>query len=332
MRWALSLVRARRHDAAPRLVIVRHHRIYDDTARPLYRLGVARSVFEAQLDTLVGAGLTPVTVAEGLAGLSAGRPGTRVALSFDDGYADNVTLALPALVARGARASFYLTAGWIESRATPWWDVLAGMLARTRQPRLVWAAPDGTLDLPLDRPDCRTRALQALLPRLRLNPEHQAERLASLAHALGEPAEAACELATWQQCAALGAAGMETGAHTLHHPFLSLLSPEQQRAEIEGSIERIDQRLGVRPRGLAYPAGDHDATTVAVARAAGLAYAVTTRTGDNATGAEPFTLHRRGLSEGACLGPGGRFSRRLALAELEGAFDRLRGNTAEAAA
>jgi hypothetical protein len=56
-----------------------------------------------------------------------------------------------------------------------------------------------------------------------------------------------------------------------------------------------------------------------------LSYAVTTQTGDNRPGAPRYQLRRRGFNEGACLGPGGRFSSRLAMAELDGAFDRLRG-------
>ena len=98
-------------------------RVYGAGERPLYRLGVSEEVFAAQLDLLVQVGLAPVTVAEGLAFLESGAAGRRVAMSFDDGYADNVTRALPLLAARGARASFYLTAGWIERREPAWWDV-----------------------------------------------------------------------------------------------------------------------------------------------------------------------------------------------------------------
>jgi hypothetical protein len=55
---------------------------------------------------------------------------------------------------------------------------------------------------------------------------------------------------------------------------------------------------------------------------------VTTRSGENRADAPAFELLRRGLSEGACLGPGGRFSARLMLAELDGRFERLRGRRA----
>jgi len=86
----------------------------------------------------------------------------------------------------------------------------------------------------------------------------------------------------------------------------------------------IERRLGVRSQGLAYPGGDYDARTLEVVGRLGLAYAVTTRAGVNFADTPRHELRRRGLTEGACVGPSGRLSRRLTLAELGGAFDRLR--------
>src|SRR5206468_8501983 len=100
--------------------------------------------------------------------------------------------------------------------------------------------------------------------------------------------------------------------HTMTHPHLSLLSEAEQRREIGESVELIARKLGVRPEGFAYPGGDFDVRTVEAAKASGVAYAVTTRAGDNRTGAPRFELRRRGFSDGACLGPGGKFSPRLA--------------------
>jgi peptidoglycan/xylan/chitin deacetylase (PgdA/CDA1 family) len=92
----------------------------------------------------------------------------------------------------------------------------------------------------------------------------------------------------------------------------------------------IERRLGLRPRGLAYPGGDHDDASVAAAAAAG-AWAVTTLAGENDRATPAHRLRRRGLSEGACLGPTGRFSARLMRAELDGVFEPLRARRARAA-
>lgn len=327
VRWLLSLGHRRKPASEPRLVIVRHHRIYRDDERPLYRLGVRESVFRAQLDWLQRSDLAPVTVAEGLARLDQGGPGRWVAMSFDDGYADNVHLALPALAQHGARATFYLTAGLMEERRAPWWDVLAHLLDRTPRPRLTWSAGGQSIDVPLEGWEAKASALAALVPLMRVPHAEQARRLADLAVRLEVHEPAPCALATWNEAERFAESGMEVGAHTLTHPFLSLLDPADQEREIAGSVRMIAERLGVRPAGLAYPGGDHDPRTIVASRAARLSYAVTTKAGDVEADSPRFELRRRGLSEGACLGPGGRFSARLALAELDGAFDALRGRT-----
>jgi peptidoglycan/xylan/chitin deacetylase (PgdA/CDA1 family) len=331
VRWLLALTHRPwvPRDRA-RLTIVRHHRVYADHERPLYRLGVSESVLEGQLALLARHGLAPLTVAEGLARLAAEPRGRWVAMTFDDGYADNVTRALPALERHGARATFYLTAGLIERREAPWWDRLAHTLesALPVPARVAW---DGAA-IPLEPgdPAGRVRGLHALLPGLRVAPAEQERRLGALADTLGVMSAPPCELATWSEAARLAEAGMEIGAHTLNHPFLARLNEAEQRREIEGSRDLIAARLGVTPLGLAYPGGDHDAASIRIVTGAGFAHAVTTRPGDAAPGSPMFQLPRRGLSDGACLGPGGRFSSRLARAELDGAFDALRGTEAAA--
>ena len=328
LRWLASLLPRPDGDGAASLVIIRHHRVYGRDERPLYRLGVGEDVLRAQLAVLAQRGLAPVTVSQGLARLASGEPGRTVALSFDDGYADNVRRALPLLAATGARATFFLTAGLIEKRRAPWWDELAHLFAGSRAARL---EHEGRI-LELADAAGRGRALRALLPAFRVSPTAQKALLEGLAARLGVPDSAPCELATWEECDALRAAGMEVGAHTLTHPFLSSLPAAEQADEIGGSFELIARRLGERPRGLAYPGGDHDAASVVAARAAGAAWAVTTRAGENRADAPAFELLRRGLSEGACLGPGGRFSARLTLAELDGRFERLRARRSPARA
>jgi peptidoglycan/xylan/chitin deacetylase (PgdA/CDA1 family) len=329
LRWLMSLARrsgrhGRNGGAAARLTIIRHHRVYADDERPLYRLGVSERVFAEQLGMLVSLGLTPVSAAEGWRRLAERRPGNRVAMTFDDGYADNAGRALRHLLSASAGATFYLTAGLMDERHAPWWDVLAHALEKTRAPRLDWSVGDRRFDLPLESRADRVRALHRLLPALGVAPVERARRLAEIRDRLAVLEAVPCELMDWEAAGALARAGMEVGAHSLDHPLLSLLPADSQRREIAGSIELIERRLGIRPVGFAYPGGDYDAVTLEAAAACGLEYAVTTRPGLNLPGASCHELRRRGLSEGACLGPSGRFSRRLAMAELEGAFDRLR--------
>jgi peptidoglycan/xylan/chitin deacetylase (PgdA/CDA1 family) len=63
-------------------------------------------------------------------------------------------------------------------------------------------------------------------------------------------------------------AGHLIGAHTVSHPLLSRLPEARQREEIVGSLDRIEQELGERPRWLAYPVGTRDAVNEATRRVA----------------------------------------------------------------
>jgi len=332
IRWLLSLGArpAGARSGAPRLTIVRHHRVYADGERPLYALGVSESVLAGQLEACAGAGLTPVTVGEGLEGLARGDERHALAFSFDDGYADNVARALPLLVRHGARATFFLAAGLMEERRAPWWDELAFALENAGVRSASVSLGGTALELRLADRAGRASALRALLPLMRVPPAEQRVRLDALRAATRATAQAPCELAEWPFAARLAAAGMELGAHTLTHPFLSLLDAADQRREIAESAALVHQRTGAEVSGLAYPNGDHDAATMEAARASGLRYAVVTASGDCVPGTPRFRLPRRPLTEGACRGPFG-FSARMTLAEVGGAFDRLRGRPAESA-
>src|SRR5712692_8473874 len=76
---------------------------------------VSEAAFAAQLDALRNAGFHPVTFHEWLEHEDRGAPlpDKPILLTFDDGYQDALTAALPALRARGMRATFFLVSAWI---------------------------------------------------------------------------------------------------------------------------------------------------------------------------------------------------------------------------
>lgn len=101
------------------VVVFMYHALYrsrteyqaiDPAERPY---AVSLAAFEEQLDRLRGAGI-PVLPPQALEGERQGRAG--VVLTFDDGHASNRELAFPALAARGLRALFFVTSGFIGRR------------------------------------------------------------------------------------------------------------------------------------------------------------------------------------------------------------------------
>jgi len=60
----------------------------------------------------------------------------------------------------------------------------------------------------------------------------------------------------------------EIGAHTLTHPDLRALSPEEKRVEIEGGKKWLEELLGSEVKMFCYPKGLYDDSTVSVVKEA----------------------------------------------------------------
>ncbi len=88
---------------------------------------------------------------------------------------------------------------------------------------------------------------------------------------------------TWDEIAALSADPLVTiGAHTVNHVMLRKVPEADVRAEMAGSADAIEAKLGVRPAHFSYPVGDPTSAgprEFAIARELGFKTAVTTRPG-----------------------------------------------------
>lgn len=73
---------------------------------------------------------------------------------------------------------------------------------------------------------------------------------------LSEAVPAETKLMSWSATESLLASGHTIGSHTALHRRLSELAPEELDAEIVGSADLLEQRLGVPIRWFAYPFGD----------------------------------------------------------------------------
>ena len=79
--------------------------------------------------------------------------------------------------------------------------------------------------------------------------------------------------------AMLASGRWELGAHSLTHPVLPNLAPEERVREVAESKTALEESFGVEVRSFAYPFGIHDDADCAAVAAAGYRYAVTTQPG-----------------------------------------------------
>lgn len=100
-------------------------------------------------------------------------------------------------------------------------------------------------------------------------------------------------LMSGEQVKALAASGhVEIGGHTLTHPRLSKLTPEQQAHEIQENKRQLEALLGHPLLSFAYPYGDMNESAKEQAIAAGYRFAVATNSGPKAMHQDPFQIRR----------------------------------------
>ena len=95
-----------------------YHRVND--SHPADRLSVSTRAFAVQMQALADSGRPVVRLADALPALrgEAELPAGAVALTFDDGYADNHAFALPVLERLGFPAVFFIVTGAVGTTST----------------------------------------------------------------------------------------------------------------------------------------------------------------------------------------------------------------------
>lgn len=213
----------------------------------------------------------------------------RICITFDDGMADNVRLALPILQRYGHHATFFLTTGGIGTTEPLFNDMI-------RLLRPIWRS-DGGLD------DCDPFIRRLLTePRLykRCSTLKGGNEIRSLwrrhAHRVDPAARAALRLMTWEEARRLVDAGMHLGAHTVHHVILSTETRLRRFREIADSITCIQSFTGSKAVPFAYPngePGDYDRLDMRVLRRMNVPFALVQGTGYNTTNTPVFEMARQ---------------------------------------
>jgi len=282
----------------PRVPILTFHRVNDDNDPFMPSLPTA--VFAARM-AYIARHYQVLPVAELALRLQQGRaPRHALALTFDDGYRDNLSHVAPILKRLGLPATIFLVTGHIGTPKELWFDRVA-MAFKIATARRV-AVGQGRM-FPLGTVRERLLALDAALAQLKLIPDEDrllaVERLVTALRPSGSERPKRLML-SWDEVAALRGLGFSVGAHTITHPILSRLTPARAWEEIQGSKVAIEKALGEPVNAFAYPngkAGDYNDTVKELVRAAGFSCAVTTRRGLNDTDTPVLELRRGGPGE-----------------------------------
>ncbi|MHA6616964.1 polysaccharide deacetylase family protein [Pseudonocardia sp. DLS-67] len=230
-----------------------------------------------------------------LADLTAGRPLPRraVALTFDDGYRDNLTIAGPILRDLGLPATCFLVPGLLSRTARPWWEELAHAVAHAGVTEITWDQRVLPLRTTVQRRAALPPLVQGLKDRDRTAREAATEKIVELL-APSRRFHVDEHFMDWDDALRLRA-HMTIGSHSSHHAILSREDDATQAADLRSARAQLQERLEVETPVLAYPNGgtaDYCTGTLKAAQRAGHSHAVTTRPGMNKATTPPFEVRR----------------------------------------
>lgn len=277
-------------------VIPRHeHRV-----RNYIRKHIDEERFIAVLQGFLRAGGVPISMEEALAAREAGRPPPprAFAVTFDDGFANNLEVAAPILERLNIPAIFYVATDFVDRNRMSWVDRVEMALEE---------APPGRLRLPWGErgfagAEDKIAALTEMRAIVKRERRFDGDALATdVQRQLGwEPTFSGDgpldRKLTWAQIRELADNPLfMVAGHSHTHPILSHLDDDALRWEIETSLRLLADKAGIRNRHYAYPEGlahCYSPTVIAALRACGVACCPSAETGRNGPEVGLFDLRR----------------------------------------
>ena len=279
--------------SARRLSVFIFHRVLD-APDPLRPGEPTLAEFEERLSWIATA-FRVVSLDDAVAGLNDGTlPARTAVITFDDGYADNYSLAMPALRRAGMPATFFIATGFLDG-GIMFNDAVIECVRQANGDQIDLSA-FGLTEMALPLVSERGPIVHALLERIKYAPLQERIALVSqLTQRTG--AQLPTDLMmTSAQVADMDKAGMGIGAHTVSHPILARTDLAIAREEIAHGRDKLAQIIGKPVAFFAYPNGrptqDYRSEHVDLVKRLGFKAAVSTAWGATAIGEDTFQIRR----------------------------------------
>lgn len=280
--------RRRRHELRGHLLVLTYHSF--GSGRPWGLFGsLPVRQFERHLGFLK-AHFELVSLEEGMKNIGSGlvRDKPFLALTIDDGFEDNYTLAWPLLKRYGIPATVFLATDFIDSGRPPWPTQIVEILDRTTLSAMSFPFP-ARLGSLKEKLAVGERLQHQLAP---LPAAERFEHLDALRAHLCGPGGWVRRSLSWSQIRTMRDGGVGFGSHTVFHSYLPSSSDVVMADELTSSKRRIESELGEPCRLFAFPDGAFDDRSIDAVRVAGFEAAVTQVKGSNVGTTTPYTLHR----------------------------------------
>lgn len=237
---------------------------------------------------------TPLALADAIERLCEGTlPANAVCVTFDDGYADNLTAALPILKTWGIPATVFVATGFLDGGRM--WNDTVIEYVRLSKNSVLDLAGIGLGVYPLGTRVERLRATTDLLAAVKYTDLEQRNTIVEYLESTS-PHLPDYLMLTSKQLKELHLNGVEIGGHTHSHPILAKLESSVAYEEIKTGKNILEDTLDHDVSLFAYPNGkadkDYHAEHVNLVKRAGFSAAVCTDWGVSVSTTDRYQLRR----------------------------------------
>ena len=274
------------------IVILTLHRVLDDEANEnshsLPGIVIRERTFRKLVEYVVEH-CDPVHLGDAGPGKRSSK--LRVVITFDDGWRDNYSSALPIARSFGLPFTVFICPGLV-GQSNPFWPEQVSALLKMDA-----ASPAKIEDV-----------IEDLKRRSAGERDAYLQSLCKVSNRITNAASEFDQLLSWQEIREMRAAGVQFGSHTQTHQILTTIPQNLAASELSQSKKAIESELGEPCTTFAYPNGNCSSESRQWVAAAGYKQAVTTRKGAWTTECDPLSLPRLNVSEGNVTGLFGQFS------------------------
>lgn len=289
--------------ARNRTVALCYHSVYHETVTNLDYIPAAIShssvQFREQME-YIARYCNPISIDEMLQCTENGAPLPRrsVIVTFDDGYVNNLDIAVPILNATGVPGVFYVVSDSVDSDRLPWFCRTYRAFNHTGLQ--IWKDSVSGESWSLQT-EAHWRFARSLANRrcASLTGEEQEKMVAQIERELGIPCNPGVSgiMMSGKQLRRVVDAGHQIGSHTASHPNLAIIGKPELETELKQSREKLEEVMQREVVHFSYPnpvslyKNWNDRTSVAI-REAGYKTAVVSDSGTIQDDSNRFALRR----------------------------------------
>jgi peptidoglycan/xylan/chitin deacetylase (PgdA/CDA1 family) len=224
-----------------------------------------------------------------------------IAITFDDGYADNALEALPILEEVGAPATFFVSTGTIGTSREFWWHELERIILERQHLPATFSLDDVRFGKtwPTGTDRHRQEFYHELVHLMTdidiMRRDDWLGQLRTWAKSHGNATVSHRSMSINELKLLAASRWVTIGAHTVSHARLSALSPDVQRDEITASKRQLEAWLGKEIATFSYPFGrrsDYTKDSIAICREAGFSRVAANFSGQVHRWTDPYQIPR----------------------------------------